>query len=213
MRDAAIGEAVAKDGDSSVCTEEDVVCNGANDFGLELRDMEEEEEEGEGEEEEGSNQCHPLTLIGDEEGDEDIEEVSYRDTEKLVSRDSPPRGGGTRTMYSSSSKCCKTKASIIISKTTFLLVGVAVLVVGAVVAGTIQHHPTEGQCSNSSLVDQSSDLFPTPTRTNDQESATPLLVITPSPTRSHRTKEWRVADTLVFISPSPSSSPSGWPRI
>ena len=102
-----------------------------------------------GTKEEERRESHPLTRKGG--SLRDREDVSCnKDTEKLVSRDS----GGTRTMYSSSSKCCKTKASIIISKTTFLLVGVAVLVVGAVVAGTVRHHPTEGQCSNSSLVDQ-----------------------------------------------------------
>ena len=51
--------------------------------------------------------------------------VYYKDSEKLVSQDSPP-GVWNRILYSNSSKCSRTKASIVISKGMFLIVGVAV---------------------------------------------------------------------------------------
>ena len=107
--------------------------------------------------------------------------VSCKDSEKLVSQDSPP-SVWNRILYSNSSKCCRTKASIVISKGMFLIVGVAVLLVGAVLAGTVRHDPTDDdQCSNSSLVSTVFSNFPTPTRTSDEwNTATPHLTITPS---------------------------------
>ena len=82
--------------------------------------------------------------------------VMSQDTEKLVvSQDSGP----TRPLYRSSSRCCKTKASIIISRSAFLAVGVAVLLVGAVLTGTVRPHPNsthlmgdDENCSDCSCV-------------------------------------------------------------
>ena len=115
--------------------------------------------------------------VGSLEGEDLL--VSYKDSEKLVSQDSPP-GVWNRILYSNSSKCCRTKASIVISKGMFLIVGVAVLLVGAVLAGTIRHHPTDDdQCSNTSLVSTDFSDFPTPTRTSDELSS-----VRPTHTRS-----------------------------
>ena len=178
MRNAASGVSLAEN--DSVRTEEDSVSDGVQDSGVELREINVEEEE-----EDTAQTClleeEPITSPSLESKDLDVEDVmvSYKDTEQLVSRASPP-GDGTRTLYSSSSKCCKTKASIVISKTMFLLVGVAVLVLGAVLAGTIQHHPTgDDQCSNCSLECQSTTPFPSPTRTSDYGETTPNLTPTP----------------------------------
>ena len=83
---------------------------------------------------------------------QDIDELMMsQDTEKLVvSQDGP-----TRPLYRSSSKCCKSKASIIISRSVFLAVGVAVLLVGVVLASTVRPHHNftsdDENCSNCSL--------------------------------------------------------------
>ncbi len=186
----------------------------------------EEEREGKGdreeekEEEEDNEHCHPLASNGLGSSEDlvsykdteklvsykDTEDlVSYKDTEKLVSQDAAPRGG-TRTLYSNT-KCCKTKTSILISKSVFLLVGVAVLLVGAVLAGTIRHHPTDDQCSNSSLEFSSTPLFPNPTRTSNHGDATPYLAITPSPTSGVTGSHYGLRTTThnSMITPSPSS--------
>jgi hypothetical protein len=91
-------------------------------------------------------------------------------------------------------------------------VGVAVLVAGAVLAGTIRHHPTDDdQCySNSSLMawDQPTSFsnFPMPTKTSDiGNSATPIF---PSPTAtvertSHIYSGEITTPLYLTISPSP----------
>ena len=127
--------------------------------------------------------------------------VSCKDSE-MVSQDSPP-GVWNRILYSNSSKCCRTKASIVISKGMFLIVGVAVLLVGAVLAGTIRRHPTnDDQCSNTSLVSTVFSDFPTPTRTSDEwNTAMPHLTITPSLTAT----VIRTSEVIVHPAVTPRS--------
>jgi hypothetical protein len=190
MSDAALGEERKAESDS-VSTEDSFVVDGVHDSGIELRGISPGDEEHEGQGEEG--------------GDDAIEEedllVSYKDSEKLVSQDSPG-GGWTRALYSDSSKCCKTKASIVISKGMFLLVGVAVLVAGAVLGGTVGHHTVDGdQCySNSSLVYQSIS----PTMSGDI-----VIKTSPNPSSGHTVD----ASTLprpsrTLVSPTPNPTPS-----
>jgi hypothetical protein len=183
MRDAAKGGAES----DSVSTEDSIVSDGVHDSGVELRDVTYREEGGE----EGGN---------DVTEEEDLL-VSYKDSEKLVSQDSPG-GGWTRALYSNSSKCCKTKASIVISKGMFLLVGVAVLVAGAVLAGTIRHYPADDdQCYNSSLVYQSTALSNVLTPT----TATFHLTISPTATVKRTTHSWGMATHVLVVTPSPLS--------
>lgn len=145
--------------------------------------------------------------------------VSYKDTEKLVSRDSPSSSSlrnhhhhhRNGVVYTSSSRCCKTRTSIIASKVVFVLLGVASIVVGAVLAGTMRH-PVPTGCddagnsgsNNCSLVcqSQSTDVLPMPTRTSHEGVATPLLVITPSLTV-------RTIETFIYsrVTATPSPSP------
>jgi hypothetical protein len=152
---------------------------------------------------EDSTGIHGIELRGvsyeeEEEGDNDVTEegdllASYKVSEKLVSQDSPG-GGWTRTLYSNSSKCCKTKASIVISKGMFLLVGVAVLVAGAVLGGTVGHHTVDGdQCySNSSLVYQSIS----PTMSGDI-----VIKTSPNPSSGHTVDASRPSRTLIGSTP------------
>ncbi len=173
MKAAASKELAESVSTESVSTEEDSVSDGVHDSELVLKKF----SLGEEEEEDNEHGPHPLASNGLG-SSEDL--VSYKDTEKLVYQDT----ARTRTLYSNT-KCCKTKTSILISKSVFLLVGVAALLVGAVLAGTIRHHRTDDeQCSNSSLVFSSiaTPLFPNPTRTSNHGDASPYLAITPSPT-------------------------------
>jgi hypothetical protein len=187
MRDAGTVGVVA--GNNSVSTEDSFVSDGGHELGIELSDINRGEEDEEG---------------GDDVTKEEDLLVSYKDSEKLVTQDSPG-GGWTRALYSDSSKCCKTKASIVISKGMFLLVGVAVLVAGAVLAGTIRHHPTDDdQCYNSSLMSTAlSNVVLTPTRTSDRSNPLIHSVITPSPVK--RTTNSGGMTTHLHLLPSPIS--------
>lgn len=127
------------------------------------------------------------------------EELVLSDTERLVS-EAPPtadeaggRGESGRGMhYISSSRLFQTRSSILASRGVFLLGGVAFLLVGAVVAGTVRHHPVNCEPTNTSncscLLPSTSDLLsmtydpsPMPTRTIDQgDSVTTHPSITPT---------------------------------
>ena len=144
-----------------------------------------------------------------EEMSQDVDElVMSQDTEKLV----VSQDGSTRPLYRSSSRCCKTKASIIISRSAFLAVGVAVLLVGVVLASTVRpNHNFTGDknCSNCSLMmcdelppDNSTlPVFPSQT-TIGHVKTTP----TPSSTAAARTpSNERTAIRVLSPTPTPSN--------
>ena len=110
--------------------------------------------------------------------------------------------------------CAPSKTEVLISRGAILLVGVAFVVVGVVVALTATplvsvDCDTGTNATNCSLVCQSFSL-PTPTRTRGGEGeTTPPFVITPSPTSSPggETGGGGVASTgmiPIIITPSPS---------
>lgn len=128
--------------------------------------------------------------------------VTYKDTEKLmVSQDSRPQR--RRSVYTTT-RCCKTRTSIIVTKSIVLLAGVTLLLVGAVLAGSIHHQPVgcdEMNTSNSSLEWRATLLVsPNPTRTSIVGETG---MITPSPTWTHASSPFS-EKTIPMISPSPS---------
>ena len=126
-----------------------------------------------------------------------------QDTEKLVvSQDGP-----TRPLYRSSSKCCKSKASIIISRSVFLAVGMAVLLVGVVLASTVRPHhnfTSDENCTNCSLMmcdeltpdNMTLPIFPSQT--------TMSIKITPLSTPASRTP-FNERTSIPVLSPSPTT--------
>ena len=135
--------------------------------------------------------------------------VSCQDTENLISVEERRLADCHRvrkTLYTSSSRCCQTKTSILISKGVLLLVGVAVLAVGVMLAWTVTPHLSVdcSEASNCSAVCQSSLPLPLPTPTTTH-SATPPFTIAPTPTSClggvSRTRG--VARNSMIITPSP----------
>ena len=139
--------------------------------------------------------------------------VGYKDTEKLVPVEATPTGRNRQFLYNSSSRCCKTKASILVSKGACLVVGVVIVAVGAVLAGTIRHPLDEDECSNSTLaceemgcnVSISSFAFPDLPSSYDADTTPTSLTTPPTPlsTSSHLKKS-----TVAFVV-TPTPAPVG----
>ena len=135
--------------------------------------------------------------------------VSHQDTEHLISVEERRLADCHRvrkTLYTSSSRCCQTKTSILISKGALLLVGMAVLIVGVSLAWTVTPHLSIdcNESSNCSAICQSSSPLPLPTPTTTQ-SATPPFIIAPTPTSrvSYTTGMGPSTAAPVTITPSP----------
>ena len=144
--------------------------------------------------------------------------ISYQDTENIVPADerssvdlSRPTPHPSRTLYTSSTRCCTTKTSILITKGIILVVGVAVLIAGGIPALTVTHRHVPINCdTNCSVVCQSSPLptpVPTPTPTGASKGGTtPPFTIVPTPTPNLRDgSHARSTNSIapVIIAPSP----------
>ena len=115
-------------------------------------------------------------------GDEDVT-VSYTVTERLVLDETPPQTTPPGRLYVSSNKyCCTTKTSIITSRALFLLVGVAFLMGGVVMAAIVRHHP-DGcmdtnitNCTLTCLDMPPPTVLPTPTDHKGTSTAAPVII-------------------------------------
>ena len=141
-----------------------------------------------------------LIVSQDTEEHQDMDElVMSQDTEKLVvSQDGP-----TRPLYRS-----KSKASIIISRSVFLAVGMAVLLVGVVLASTVRPHhnfTSDENCTNCSLT-MCDELTPDNMTLPVFPSQTTMSIkITPLSTPASRTP-FNERTSIPVLSPSPTTS-------
>ena len=106
------------------------------------------------------------------------------DTERLVLDETPPQTTPPGRLYVSSNKyCCTTKTSIITSRALFLLVGVAFLMGGVVMAAIVRHHP-DGcmdtnnitNCTLTCLDMPPPTVLPTPTDHKGTSTAAPVII-------------------------------------
>ncbi len=140
--------------------------------------------------------------------------VSYQDTENLVSEGESSLGDVSRptphsarkTLYTSSTRCCTTRSSILISKGVILLVGVAVLIVGGVLAWTVSPRLQINCNSNncSAYCQQSSLSLPVPTLTRDAGRTTPPFAVVPTPTLGGGVSRSVSLNSIPPLIPTPS---------
>ena len=118
------------------------------------------------------------------------------DTEKFL-----PHNNKSRPVYSSSSRFCQSKSSIIISRIITVMVLLSILLGGAVLAGVYRHHPTDCDymdVQNCSIVCQSSFILSPEPSSVSEVDITPTSVMRPS-------------STLFIMTPSLVATPTRTP--